>query len=172
MIIGCSFGLSPRLNKDIHSPVPLNDSTRSLAQSNIKTEAVNRESEFLGMAFYIVLREIYYPFMSGHDIATDGSDLMSLLSKTDAASSTLFVLLDLNMPKKTGREALKEIKEDPALKKIPVIVFTTAKNETEIRKCYDLGANTYIVKPDSLEDLRKVVSNLNSYWLDTAATPS
>ena len=106
------------------------------------------------------------------DFATDGSDLMSLLSKSDAASSTLFILLDLNMPKKNGREALKEIKEDPALKKIPVIVFTTAKNEGEIRKCYDLGANTYIVKPDSIEDLRKVVSSLNSYWLDTAATPS
>jgi CheY-like chemotaxis protein len=106
------------------------------------------------------------------DFATDGSDLMSLLSKSEATSSTLFILLDLNMPKKNGREALKEIKEDPALKKIPVIVFTTAKNEAEIRKCYDLGANTYIVKPDSIEDLRKVVLSLNSYWLDTAATPS
>ena len=106
------------------------------------------------------------------DFAMDGNDLMELLSKTAVAASTLFILLDLNMPKKNGGEALKEIKQDPNLKKIPVIVFSTAKNETEIRKCYDLGANTYIVKPNSFEDVRQVVQSLNAYWLDTAAIPS
>jgi CheY-like chemotaxis protein len=101
--------------------------------------------------------------------ATDGSDLMKLLSDDKAASQTSFILLDLNMPRKDGREALREIKQNPLLKKIPVIIFTTAKNESEIRKCYDLGANTYIVKPDGFELLRKVVVNLSTYWLDTAA---
>ena len=105
------------------------------------------------------------------DFAMDGGDLMEILSKSTVAATTLFILLDLNMPKKNGREVLKEIKQDPELKKIPVIVFTTAKNESEIRKCYDLGANTYIVKPDSFEELRKVVLSLNSYWLDTATFP-
>ena len=105
------------------------------------------------------------------DFAVDGSDLMDILTKKTVVASTVFILLDLNMPKKDGREVLKEIKQDPKLKKIPVIVFTTAKNESEIRNCYDLGANTYIVKPDGFEELRKVVLNLSSYWLDTAAIP-
>ena len=105
------------------------------------------------------------------DLAMDGSDLMDLLAKPTVAASTLFILLDLNMPKKNGTEALKEIKQDPRFKKIPVIVFSTAKNETEIRKCYDLGANTYIIKPDSIEELRAIVLSLDAYWLDTAANP-
>jgi CheY-like chemotaxis protein len=106
------------------------------------------------------------------DFAIDGSDLMDILSHDLAGTSILFILLDLNMPKKDGREVLKEIKQSPRLKKIPVIIFTTAKNESEIRKCYDLGANTYIVKPDSYEGLRKVVATLSSYWLDTATISS
>jgi len=105
------------------------------------------------------------------DFAIDGSDLMNILTKEAVVASTVFILLDLNMPKKDGRQALKEIKQDPKLKKIPVIVFTTAKNESEIIKYYELGANTYIVKPDGFEKLQQVVSNLSSYWLDTAAFP-
>jgi CheY-like chemotaxis protein len=106
------------------------------------------------------------------DFAVDGNELMEILTMETVVGSPVFILLDLNMPKKDGREALKEIKGDPNLKKIPVIIFTTAKNESEIRKCYDLGANTYIVKPDGFDELRKVVSNLSSYWLETAAFPS
>ena len=105
------------------------------------------------------------------EFAFDGSELMKILS-FENASQVSFILLDLNMPRKDGREALKEIKESPTLKKIPVIIFTTAKNESEIRKCYDLGANTYIVKPDGFEALRKVVINVSTYWLDTATAPS
>lgn len=105
------------------------------------------------------------------EFAFDGSDLMKLLMD-DKSPQISFILLDLNMPRKDGREALKEIKQDPRLKKIPVIIFTTAKNESEIKKCYDLGANTYIVKPDGFESLRKVVVNLTTYWLDTAAVSS
>jgi len=101
--------------------------------------------------------------------ALDGTDLMEILNK-DSIEKPIFILLDLNMPKKNGKEVLKEIKEDPALKKIPVIIFTTAKNESEIRKCYELGANTYIVKPDTQAELRKVIANLSAYWLDTATT--
>jgi len=106
------------------------------------------------------------------DFAVDGYDLMEILMRDKVAAATRFILLDLNMPKKDGREALKEIKQNPGLKKIPVIIFTTAKNESEIRRCYDLGANTYIVKPDGFDDLRKIVMNLTSYWLDTASIPS
>lgn len=82
-----------------------------------------------------------------------------------------FILLDLNMPKKDGREVLKEIKEDPRFKKIPVIVFTTTKNENEINRCYELGANTYVVKPVGFENLVKTVEDIRSYWFSTAQIP-
>lgn len=82
-----------------------------------------------------------------------------------------FILLDLNMPKKDGREVLRELKQHPTFKKIPVIVFTTTKNEMEIRRCYELGANTYIVKPVSFEALLKVVEDIRSYWFNTASIP-
>ena len=82
-----------------------------------------------------------------------------------------FILLDLNMPKKSGREALQEIKQHPVFKTIPVIVYTTTKNESEIKRCYELGANTYIVKPARFEALLKVVEGIRSYWLTTASIP-
>jgi CheY-like chemotaxis protein len=83
-----------------------------------------------------------------------------------------FILLDLNMPKKNGREVLKEIKEHPDLKKIPVIIFTTTKNDIEINRCYELGANSYIVKPSSFELLLKIINQIRNYWLTTSATPA
>ncbi len=83
-----------------------------------------------------------------------------------------FILLDLNMPKKDGREVLKEIKQHPLYKKIPVIVFTTTRNELEIKRCYELGANTYIVKPISFEALLQVVDDIRSYWFQTASIPA
>ncbi|THU37142.1 response regulator [Niastella caeni] len=82
-----------------------------------------------------------------------------------------FILLDLNMPKKDGREVLKEIKQHPVFKKIPVIVFTTTKNEIEIKRCYELGANSYVVKPISFDALLKVVENIRSFWFQTASIP-
>lgn len=78
------------------------------------------------------------------------------------------IMLDLNMPKKSGKEVLSELKAHPRFKKIPVVIYTTTKNEQEIRACYELGANTYIVKPASFETLREVVSTIKNYWLDTA----
>lgn len=83
-----------------------------------------------------------------------------------------FILLDLNMPKKDGREVLKEIKQHPELKKIPIVVFTTTKNEHEIKRCYELGANTYVVKPVSFDSLVKVIHEIRTYWFQTAAIPS
>ena len=75
-----------------------------------------------------------------------------------------FILLDLNMPKKDGREVLKEIKENKIFKKIPVIVFTTTKNENEISRCYELGANSYVVKPLVFDELVNIIQGLYSYW--------
>ena len=82
-----------------------------------------------------------------------------------------FILLDLNMPKKDGRSALKEIKEHALFRNIPVIIFTTTKNETEVLRCYELGANTYVVKPVSFEALLQVVEEIRTYWFKTAVLP-
>lgn len=82
-----------------------------------------------------------------------------------------FIMLDLNMPKKDGREVLKEIKENPELKKIPVIVFTTTRNENDIKRCYELGANSYVVKPVSYDELLKVVTHVRNYWFSISSVP-
>lgn len=82
-----------------------------------------------------------------------------------------FILLDLNMPKKDGREVLKEIKGNPAYNNIPVIIFSTTNNEQEMRRCYELGANSYITKPNSFENLIKTVAVLRSYWIHTSLSP-
>ncbi len=80
-----------------------------------------------------------------------------------------FILLDLNMPKKDGREVLKELKQNPDLGNIPIIIFSTTNNEQEMRRCYELGANSYITKPNSFESLIKTVAALRSYWVQTTA---
>jgi len=97
----------------------------------------------------------------------NGSELLEFLEVNTTYPQ--IILLDLNMPKKDGRETLRDLKQHPIFKKIPVIVFTTTKNENEIARCYELGANTYVVKPDSFESLRKIAANLVAYWFNTAS---
>ena len=86
----------------------------------------------------------------------------------DKRSFPSFILLDLNMPKKDGREVLREIKQHPIFKKIPVVVFTTTNSENEVKRCYELGANTYVVKPVSFDSLLKVVEEIRMYWQNAA----
>ena len=83
-----------------------------------------------------------------------------------------FILLDLNMPKKDGREVLKELKSNPLFKQVPVIIFSTTNNEHEMRRCYELGANSYITKPNSFENLVKTVAAIRTYWIKTSSTPT
>jgi CheY-like chemotaxis protein len=83
-----------------------------------------------------------------------------------------FILLDLNMPKIDGREALKIIKSDEKLKAIPVVVMTTSKAEEDIMKSYDTGANSYITKPVTFEGLVAVIRSLKSYWLEIVELPT
>ena len=79
-----------------------------------------------------------------------------------------FILLDLNMPKMDGREVLKKLKSNEIYRKIPIIVFSTTKNQLEVKRCYDLGANTYIVKPVSYDTLVETIRDLCNYWFKTA----
>jgi CheY-like chemotaxis protein len=110
------------------------------------------------------------------EFVPDGIELMNFLHRIhhedgEDTSYPRFILLDLNMPKKDGREALSEIKQHPVFKRIPVIVFTTTKSEIEVRRCYELGANTYIVKPVSFDGLIRVIEEIRSYWFTTASVP-
>jgi CheY-like chemotaxis protein len=81
------------------------------------------------------------------------------------------ILLDLNMPRKDGREALREIKLDPELRRIPVIVLTTSKADTDISKIYELGANSFISKPVTFDSLVNVMKILGNYWFEIVELP-
>lgn len=82
------------------------------------------------------------------------------------------ILLDLNLPKMDGREVLKEIKGDPFLRQIPVVILTTSDAETDIVKSYTLGANCYITKPISLDGFIEVVQTIEGFWLTVVKLPS
>jgi CheY-like chemotaxis protein len=102
----------------------------------------------------------------------DGQELLDYLRRrdkyTDPASSPKpgLILLDLNMPRKDGREALREIKNDPDLRNIPVVVLTTSNAEEDVVRSYDLGANSYIRKPVDMSGLVDVMSTLGHYWFE------
>lgn len=107
----------------------------------------------------------------------DGEELMSVLLKgslpNGALSETPFLLiLDLNMPRKDGREALEEVKAHPALRKIPVIVLTTSMSEEDMSASYGLGANAFIRKPESFDKFVDCIGALKKFWLEVAVLPS
>jgi CheY-like chemotaxis protein len=105
----------------------------------------------------------------------NGEELMDYLYRRGSfgadATRPALILLDLNMPKKDGREALREIKADPELRRIPVVVLTTSKADVDISRIYDLGANSFISKPVSFDALVKVMKALDLYWLETVELP-
>jgi CheY-like chemotaxis protein len=89
-----------------------------------------------------------------------------------AAPRPGLILLDLNMPRKDGREALREIKADPELRRIPLVVLTTSKADTDIGRVYELGANSFICKPVSFEALVGVMRAIRQYWFQTVVLPA
>jgi CheY-like chemotaxis protein len=107
----------------------------------------------------------------------DGEQVMDYLHRrgdyADAAEYPLpgLILLDLNMPRKDGREVLAEIKSDPAFKHIPVVVLTTSKADEDIMRSYQTGGNSYIVKPVTFRALTDVVREIGRYWLDLVDLP-
>ncbi len=108
----------------------------------------------------------------------DGEELMDYLHHrgkyADAAQFPLpgLILLDLNMPKKDGREALAEIKADPQLHRLPVVILTTSKAEEDIVRSYDLGVNSYITKPVSFQGLAEALKILHMYWFQLVKLPN
>ena len=107
----------------------------------------------------------------------DGEDLLDYLNNEKKFSDKSMyprpgiILLDLNMPRKDGREALKEIKSNPKLSSIPVVVFTTSKAEADIFKTYELGVNSFITKPVTFDKLIDVMKTLGSYWFKIVTLP-
>lgn len=107
----------------------------------------------------------------------DGGELLEYLRRerryappADAPPPSL-VLLDLNMPRMGGMEALREIRRDPALRRIPVVVMTTSQQREDVVKSYELGANSYITKPVSFSGLVEVMRTLGRYWGGTVSLP-
>ena len=119
-------------------------------------------------------------FVEAMDFVVDGQDLIDYLRRSGPYGSAQaaadrsqpsIILLDLNMPRKDGREALAEIKADAELRRIPVVVLTTSSDEHDIRKVYDLGANSYIIKPVTGTKLESMLACLAEYWSQIATLP-
>ncbi len=110
-------------------------------------------------------------------VVEDGEQLLDYLYRrgryeNEEAPRPGLILLDLNMPRKDGREALREIKADPNLRSIPIVVLTTSKAEEDIYRTYDLGVNSFITKPVTFEGLVQVMKVLGRYWFEIVELPT
>lgn len=127
----------------------------------------------------MMLREALHENRLANDLrfVENGEELMDYLNRTqkysDPATSPRpgIILLDLNMPKKDGREALREIKSNPDLRHIPVVVLTTSKAEEDIVRTYNLGVNSFITKPVTFDSLVTVTREISRYWLEIVELP-
>jgi two-component system, chemotaxis family, response regulator Rcp1 len=107
-------------------------------------------------------------------VASDGAEAMAFLNRAGKHVSVPrpdLILLDLNLPKKDGREVLQEIKESPLLGSIPVVVLTTSASEADVLRSYRLHANCYITKPVDLDGFLKVVRSIDNFWLSVVKLP-
>jgi chemotaxis family two-component system response regulator Rcp1 len=108
-------------------------------------------------------------------VAQDGLEAMEYLFQKGKFAQAVrpdIILLDLNLPKKDGREVLAEIKSDPSLRRIPVVILTTSKAEEDVLKTYDLHANCYITKPVDLDQFIGVVQSVEEFWFTIVKLPS
>jgi CheY-like chemotaxis protein len=127
----------------------------------------------------LMIRDAFKENRLANDLrfVSDGEELMAYLKREgkykDASSSPRpgLILLDLNMPKKDGREALKEIRANPELKGIPVVVLTTSKAEEDIYRSYHLGVNSFIAKPVTFDGLVAITRELGHYWFELVELP-
>jgi len=112
-------------------------------------------------------------FVNLHTV-DDGIKALHFLRREESYSDAVrpdIILLDLNMPRMDGRETLKAIKSDESLRSIPVVVLTTSEADTDILKCYDLGASCYISKPVGFDDFLKVVRSMEDFWFTVVKMP-
>jgi CheY-like chemotaxis protein len=101
--------------------------------------------------------------------ACDGDEAIALLnevvSSTDQRLRPVVILLDLKLPRRSGLEVLAWVKEQPALRRIPVVILTSSREQTDLKKAYDLGANSFLVKPSQPQALHSLIEQVNSYWV-------
>ena len=102
----------------------------------------------------------------------DGEQLVNYLTTEKRDDNPLLIFLDLNMPKRDGREVLKVIRSNKGWNAIPIIIFSTSNAPDDINSAYQLGANCYIIKPSSYEGLKEVILNIQKFWLNTATLPN
>jgi two-component system response regulator len=127
----------------------------------------------------LLIKEAFQESLVSNSIyfVEDGVQLLDYLRRQDKyanpdeAPTPDLILLDLNMPRKDGREALAEIKSDPRLRYIPVVVLTTSKAEEDIMRSYDIGAASYITKPVTFEGLVEAIKGLGQYWVQIVRLP-
>lgn len=114
------------------------------------------------------------PLRNALHVARDGDEAMAFLRREGPwaqAPRPNLILLDLNLPRKDGREVLSEIKADPDLKRIPVLVLTTSTAAEDVRRSYDAHANCYLTKPVRLDDFRRVIKLVEEFWLTAVRLP-
>ena len=106
-------------------------------------------------------------------VARDGVEATDYLNRVDAGLSTRpdLVLLDLNLPRKNGREVLAEVKSSPTLKQIPILVMTSSGSDEDVAQAYALNANCFITKPGDLDEFQNVVKAIEDFWFLTATLP-
>jgi two-component system response regulator len=108
------------------------------------------------------------------NVVTDGEQAIQYLRRREPFPNAVrpdLILLDLNLPKKDGREVLREIKEDPGLRLIPVVVLTTSRAEEDVLKSYGLHANCYITKPVQFEEFKRIVLSIENFWFAVVKLP-
>ena len=115
-------------------------------------------------------------YSQGIQFVNDGEELMDYLYRKGEFNSQnapwpSMLILDLNMPRKNGFQALLEIKENPKLRRLPVIVMTTSSAEEDVLKTYNLGVNSFVTKPFNYNRLVEIVGTLKAYWMDMAKLP-
>ncbi len=126
----------------------------------------------------LLVREAFEENRISNNLETveDGEQLMDFLHKRGKFAETKItpglILLDLNMPRKSGLEALQEIKSDAKLKRLPVVILTTSKAEEDIIRSYDLGVNSFIVKPVTFDSLVNLIKELDRYWFQIVELPT
>ena len=114
-------------------------------------------------------------FASHLNIARDGEQALSFLRREGAYRDSprpAFILLDLNLPRKDGREVLAEIKKEEGLRQIPVVILSTSTSDEDVLRAYDLHANCYIPKPLDMDNLTQLGKSLEEFWLSTALLPA
>jgi len=104
-------------------------------------------------------------------VAYDGEEVMQFLNSPTLPLPDL-ILMDIKLPKKNGFELLQEIRQQPRLKIIPIIIFTSSNRQQDVQRCYELGGNSYIIKPMNFEEFKQIIFNIHKYWLTINTLPS